>query len=153
MKLLSGEYLLTQWIGHIIIFFHIHCNQKKRISYLLEHKLSLLFKSCVIQCVSQQGYWHAERVTKRNVICFLWQMNQREMEVKNRVCAVALTDSAHNIWLQETSKGTQDWMHQVKKKKTTYSRHAWIHRRIGKQRFSKLYRCTFLTSLSSCNFF
>jgi len=44
-------------------------------------------------------------------------MNQREMQVKNRVCAVALTDSAHNIWLQETSKGTQDWMQQVKKKK------------------------------------
>ena len=41
-------------------------------------------------------------------------MNQREMQVKNRVCAVALTDSAHNIWLQETSKGTQDWMQQVK---------------------------------------
>ncbi|XP_055367217.1 cotranscriptional regulator FAM172A homolog isoform X1 [Betta splendens] len=40
------------------------------------------------------------------------KMNQREMEVKNRVCAVALTDSAHNIWLQETSKGTQDWMQQ-----------------------------------------
>ncbi|CAB1418870.1 unnamed protein product [Pleuronectes platessa] len=39
-------------------------------------------------------------------------MNQREMQVKNRVCAVALTDSAHNIWLQETSKGTQDWMQQ-----------------------------------------
>lgn len=48
-------------------------------------------------------------------MCFLWQMNQREMQVKNRVCAVALTDSAHNIWLQETSKGTQDWMQQVRK--------------------------------------
>ncbi|XP_051806382.1 cotranscriptional regulator FAM172A homolog isoform X2 [Acanthochromis polyacanthus] len=40
------------------------------------------------------------------------RMNQREMQVKNRVCAVALTDSAHNIWLQETSKSTQDWMQQ-----------------------------------------
>ncbi|KAJ4942495.1 hypothetical protein JOQ06_012361, partial [Pogonophryne albipinna] len=39
-------------------------------------------------------------------------MNQRETEVKEKVCAVALTDSAHNIWLQETSKGTQDWMQQ-----------------------------------------
>uniref|UniRef100_A0A3P8VX56 Arb2 domain-containing protein n=1 Tax=Cynoglossus semilaevis TaxID=244447 RepID=A0A3P8VX56_CYNSE len=39
-------------------------------------------------------------------------MNQRDMQVKNKVCAVALTDSAHNIWLQETSKGTQDWMQQ-----------------------------------------
>lgn len=35
------------------------------------------------------------------------------MQVKNRVCAVAFTDSAHNIWHQETSKGTQDWMQQV----------------------------------------
>lgn len=42
-------------------------------------------------------------------------MNQREMQVKSRVCAVAMTDSAHNIWLQETSKGTQDWMQQVKR--------------------------------------
>lgn len=41
-------------------------------------------------------------------------MNQRELQVKNKVCAVALTDSAHNIWLQEASKGTQDWMQQVK---------------------------------------
>ncbi|XP_010783327.1 protein FAM172A-like [Notothenia coriiceps] len=39
-------------------------------------------------------------------------MNQRETELKEKVCAVALTDSAHNIWLQETSKGTQDWMQQ-----------------------------------------
>lgn len=43
------------------------------------------------------------------------------MEVKNRVCAVALTDSAHNIWLQETSKGTRDWMHQVKKNNLQYT--------------------------------
>lgn len=40
-------------------------------------------------------------------------MNQREMEVRNKVCSVALTDSAHNIWLQETTKSTQDWMLQV----------------------------------------
>ncbi|XP_047238446.1 cotranscriptional regulator FAM172A homolog isoform X2 [Girardinichthys multiradiatus] len=40
------------------------------------------------------------------------RMNQREMQVKNRVCAVALTDSAHHIWHQETTKGTQDWMQQ-----------------------------------------
>ncbi|XP_056144875.1 LOW QUALITY PROTEIN: cotranscriptional regulator FAM172A homolog [Lampris incognitus] len=45
-------------------------------------------------------------------LSFVELMNEREMEVKNRVCAVALTDSAHNIWLQETSKGTQDWMQQ-----------------------------------------
>nr|XP_057927907.1 cotranscriptional regulator FAM172A homolog isoform X2 [Doryrhamphus excisus] len=40
------------------------------------------------------------------------RMNHREIEVRNKVCAVALTDSAHNIWLQETSKSTQDWMQQ-----------------------------------------
>uniref|UniRef100_A0A3P8WCL6 ARB2 cotranscriptional regulator A n=1 Tax=Cynoglossus semilaevis TaxID=244447 RepID=A0A3P8WCL6_CYNSE len=45
-------------------------------------------------------------------LSFVELMNQRDMQVKNRVCAVALTDSAHNIWLQETSKGTQDWMQQ-----------------------------------------
>lgn len=41
---------------------------------------------------------------------FLLQMNHREMQVKSK----ALTDSAHNIWLQETGKGTQDWMQQVR---------------------------------------
>ncbi|TWW60017.1 Protein FAM172A [Takifugu flavidus] len=40
-------------------------------------------------------------------------MNQRETDVKNRVRAVAFADSAHNIWHQDTSKGTQDWMQQV----------------------------------------
>uniref|UniRef100_A0A667YBM1 ARB2 cotranscriptional regulator A n=1 Tax=Myripristis murdjan TaxID=586833 RepID=A0A667YBM1_9TELE len=45
-------------------------------------------------------------------LSFVELMNQREAQVKNRVCAVALTDSAHNIWLQETSRGTQDWMQQ-----------------------------------------
>uniref|UniRef100_A0A8C5FWL7 ARB2 cotranscriptional regulator A n=1 Tax=Gadus morhua TaxID=8049 RepID=A0A8C5FWL7_GADMO len=29
---------------------------------------------------------------------------------KSLVCAVALTDSAHNIWLQDSSKSMQDWM-------------------------------------------
>uniref|UniRef100_A0A669DUT3 ARB2 cotranscriptional regulator A n=1 Tax=Oreochromis niloticus TaxID=8128 RepID=A0A669DUT3_ORENI len=43
-------------------------------------------------------------------LSFVELMNQRESEVKNKVCAVALTDSAHNIWLQETTKSTQDWM-------------------------------------------
>uniref|UniRef100_A0A8C5CUY2 ARB2 cotranscriptional regulator A n=1 Tax=Gadus morhua TaxID=8049 RepID=A0A8C5CUY2_GADMO len=37
-------------------------------------------------------------------------MKQREGQVKRRVCAVALTDSAHNIWLQDSSKSMQDWM-------------------------------------------
>uniref|UniRef100_A0AAV2MR22 Arb2 domain-containing protein n=1 Tax=Knipowitschia caucasica TaxID=637954 RepID=A0AAV2MR22_KNICA len=46
-------------------------------------------------------------------LSFVELMNQREIEVKNKVCAVALTDSAHNIWLQETTKATQDWMQQT----------------------------------------
>uniref|UniRef100_A0A3B4AIR6 Arb2 domain-containing protein n=1 Tax=Periophthalmus magnuspinnatus TaxID=409849 RepID=A0A3B4AIR6_9GOBI len=45
-------------------------------------------------------------------LSFVELMNQREAEVKNKVCAVALTDSAHSIWLQETTKSTQDWMQQ-----------------------------------------
>lgn len=48
-----------------------------------------------------------------HIVLLTWQMNQREMEVRNKVCSVALTDSAHNIWLQETTKSTQDWMLQV----------------------------------------
>ncbi|XP_061762237.1 cotranscriptional regulator FAM172A homolog isoform X2 [Nerophis ophidion] len=43
-------------------------------------------------------------------LSFVELMNHRENEVRNKVCAVALTDSAHNLWLQETSKSTQDWM-------------------------------------------
>lgn len=43
-------------------------------------------------------------------LSFVELMIQREAQVKNRVCAVALTDSAHNVWLQETTKVTQDWM-------------------------------------------
>lgn len=45
-------------------------------------------------------------------LSFVELMNQREAEVKFKVCAVALTDSAHNIWLQDTTKTTQDWMQQ-----------------------------------------
>uniref|UniRef100_A0A1A8RTI1 Family with sequence similarity 172, member A n=1 Tax=Nothobranchius rachovii TaxID=451742 RepID=A0A1A8RTI1_9TELE len=45
-------------------------------------------------------------------LSFVEMMNQREVQVKNRVCAVAFTDSAHNLWLQETTKGTQDWIFQ-----------------------------------------
>ncbi|KAK7933736.1 hypothetical protein WMY93_004632 [Mugilogobius chulae] len=61
------------------------------------------------------------RATAKNVfiiahsyggLSFVELMNQREVEVKNKVSAVALTDSAHNIWLQETTKSTQDWMQQ-----------------------------------------
>ncbi|XP_077456324.1 cotranscriptional regulator ARB2A homolog isoform X2 [Stigmatopora argus] len=40
------------------------------------------------------------------------RMNHRETEVRNKVCAVALTDSAHSMWLQDTGKSTQDWLQQ-----------------------------------------
>ncbi|CAL8329933.1 unnamed protein product [Arctogadus glacialis] len=43
-------------------------------------------------------------------LSFVELMKQREGQVKRRVCAVALTDSAHNIWLQDSSKSMQDWM-------------------------------------------
>ncbi|XP_077571826.1 cotranscriptional regulator ARB2A homolog [Stigmatopora nigra] len=45
-------------------------------------------------------------------LSFVELMNHRETEVKNKICAVALTDSAHSMWLQDTSKSTQDWLQQ-----------------------------------------
>lgn len=41
------------------------------------------------------------------------QMIQREAEVKNRVRAVAMTDSVHNVWHQEANKSIQDWLREV----------------------------------------
>ncbi|XP_074389620.1 cotranscriptional regulator ARB2A isoform X3 [Zonotrichia albicollis] len=38
------------------------------------------------------------------------RMIQREAEVKNRVTAVALTDSVHNVWHQEVGKTIREWM-------------------------------------------
>uniref|UniRef100_A0A8C9FSD8 Arb2 domain-containing protein n=1 Tax=Pavo cristatus TaxID=9049 RepID=A0A8C9FSD8_PAVCR len=37
-------------------------------------------------------------------------MIQREAEVKNKVTAVALTDSVHNVWHQEAGKTIREWM-------------------------------------------
>ncbi|RXN34100.1 protein FAM172A isoform X1 [Labeo rohita] len=37
-------------------------------------------------------------------------MIQREAEVKNRVRAVAMTDSVHNVWHQEANKSIRDWL-------------------------------------------
>ncbi|XP_038842115.1 cotranscriptional regulator FAM172A homolog, partial [Salvelinus namaycush] len=39
-------------------------------------------------------------------------MSQREAQVKDRVCAVAMTDSVHNIWHQDASKSIQEWLQQ-----------------------------------------
>ncbi|XP_074426407.1 cotranscriptional regulator ARB2A isoform X3 [Larus michahellis] len=38
------------------------------------------------------------------------RMIQRETEVKNKVTAVALTDSVHNVWHQEAGKTIREWM-------------------------------------------
>lgn len=41
-------------------------------------------------------------------------MIQREAEVKNKVTAVALTDSVHNVWHQEAGKTIREWMREVR---------------------------------------
>lgn len=41
-------------------------------------------------------------------------MIQREAEVKNKVTAVALTDSVHNVWHQEVGKSIREWMREVR---------------------------------------
>ena len=45
---------------------------------------------------------------------FLKQMIQREADVKNKVTAVALTDSVHNVWHQEAGKTIREWMREVR---------------------------------------
>ncbi|XP_068522532.1 cotranscriptional regulator ARB2A isoform X5 [Anas acuta] len=43
-------------------------------------------------------------------LAFVQLMIQREAEVKNKVTAVALTDSVHNVWHQEAGKTIREWM-------------------------------------------
>ncbi|XP_076145169.1 cotranscriptional regulator ARB2A homolog [Alosa pseudoharengus] len=43
-------------------------------------------------------------------LSFVELMIQRETEVKNRVCAVAMTDSVHNVWHQEAGKSILEWL-------------------------------------------
>ncbi|KAM9507678.1 cotranscriptional regulator ARB2A isoform 2-T2 [Guaruba guarouba] len=43
-------------------------------------------------------------------LAFVELMIQREAEVKNKVTAVALTDSIHNVWHQEAGKTIREWM-------------------------------------------
>ncbi|XP_028604178.2 cotranscriptional regulator ARB2A isoform X2 [Podarcis muralis] len=43
-------------------------------------------------------------------LAFVELMIQREAEVKNKVTAVALTDSVHNVWHQEAGKTIREWM-------------------------------------------
>lgn len=43
-------------------------------------------------------------------LSFVELMIQRESEVKNRVCAVAMTDSVHNVWHQEAGKSILEWL-------------------------------------------
>ncbi|XP_032940590.1 cotranscriptional regulator FAM172A isoform X9 [Catharus ustulatus] len=46
-------------------------------------------------------------------LAFVELMIQREAAVKNRVTAVALTDSVHNVWHQEVGKTIREWMREV----------------------------------------
>nr|XP_032658649.1 cotranscriptional regulator FAM172A isoform X4 [Chelonoidis abingdonii] len=43
-------------------------------------------------------------------LAFVELMIQREADVKNKVTAVALTDSVHNVWHQEAGKTVREWM-------------------------------------------
>ncbi|XP_060546597.1 cotranscriptional regulator FAM172A isoform X2 [Pantherophis guttatus] len=43
-------------------------------------------------------------------LAFVELMIQREIEVKNKVTAVALTDSVHNVWHQEADKIVREWL-------------------------------------------
>ncbi|KAJ1208607.1 hypothetical protein NDU88_003990, partial [Pleurodeles waltl] len=43
-------------------------------------------------------------------LTFVELMIQREADVRNKVTAVALTDSVHNVWHQEASKAIREWM-------------------------------------------
>ncbi|RXM97474.1 Protein FAM172A [Acipenser ruthenus] len=47
-------------------------------------------------------------------LSFVELMIQREAEVKSKVCAVALTDSVHNVWHQEAGKSILEWMQEVR---------------------------------------
>ncbi|XP_015283205.1 PREDICTED: protein FAM172A isoform X3 [Gekko japonicus] len=46
-------------------------------------------------------------------LAFVELMIQREAEVKNKVTAVALTDSVHNVWHQEAGKTIREWMREL----------------------------------------
>ncbi|XP_074138200.1 cotranscriptional regulator ARB2A isoform X6 [Sminthopsis crassicaudata] len=48
-------------------------------------------------------------------LAFVELMIQREADVKNKVTAVALTDSVHNVWHQEAGKTIREWMREVDK--------------------------------------
>ncbi|XP_051849667.1 cotranscriptional regulator FAM172A isoform X6 [Antechinus flavipes] len=43
-------------------------------------------------------------------LAFVELMIQREADVRNKVTAVALTDSVHNVWHQEAGKTIREWM-------------------------------------------
>ncbi|XP_051512569.1 cotranscriptional regulator FAM172A homolog isoform X2 [Myxocyprinus asiaticus] len=51
-------------------------------------------------------------------LAFVNLMIQREPEVKNRVRAVAMTDSVHNVWHQEANKSIQDWLREAHRRLT-----------------------------------
>ncbi|XP_027720063.1 cotranscriptional regulator FAM172A isoform X5 [Vombatus ursinus] len=47
---------------------------------------------------------------EKEMIPLYIRMIQREADVKNKVTAVALTDSVHNVWHQEAGKTIREWM-------------------------------------------
>ncbi|KAJ7422569.1 protein FAM172A-like [Pitangus sulphuratus] len=56
-----------------------------------------------VQCIPCRQYAMTEIAMEDRMI-------QREAEVKNKVTAVALTDSVHNVWHQEVGKTIREWM-------------------------------------------
>ncbi|KAK1792179.1 hypothetical protein P4O66_012136, partial [Electrophorus voltai] len=57
----------------------------------------------------ERGGGHKEEAWPSAVLTG-FDMIQREEEVKSRVCAVAMTDSVHNVWHQNANRSIQGWL-------------------------------------------
>ena len=65
--------------------------------------------------MTKQAIYPVEKIIANILFYFfLKQMIQREADVKNKVTAVALTDSVHNVWHQEAGKTIREWMREVR---------------------------------------
>lgn len=65
--------------------------------------------------MTKQAIYPVEKIIANILFSFfLKQMIQREADVKNKVTAVALTDSVHNVWHQEAGKTIREWMREVR---------------------------------------
>uniref|UniRef100_A0A803TZH3 Uncharacterized protein n=1 Tax=Anolis carolinensis TaxID=28377 RepID=A0A803TZH3_ANOCA len=88
-------------------------------------------------------------------------MIQREAEVKNKVTAVALTDSVHNVWHQEAGKTIREWMREVSliaclKKVGLLGWPSWVHEHIHHSNIVPFGNClsfSFLNHLGSMFFY